>query len=69
MSAVQENRKQPFDKLWRDFKRKTAKSGVMSEIKKREHYNKPSVAKKLKQAAAQKRRQKKNNYRRNRDDD
>jgi small subunit ribosomal protein S21 len=36
------------------FKRKCEKSGILSEIKKRQHYEKPSVRKKRKALAARK---------------
>jgi small subunit ribosomal protein S21 len=36
------------------FKRKCEKSGILSEIKKRQHYEKPSVRKKRKAIAARK---------------
>ncbi len=36
------------------FKRKCEKSGVLTEIKKRQHYEKPSVKKKRKALAARK---------------
>ena len=36
------------------FKRKCEKSGILSEIKKRQHYEKPSVRKKRKTIAARK---------------
>ena len=39
----------------RRFKRQCAKSGVLSEIRKREHYEKPSVRRKKKSEAARKR--------------
>ena len=38
----------------RRFKRKCEKSGVLTEIKKRQHYEKPSVRKKRKALAARK---------------
>ena len=38
---------------------KTAMAGVMSEIRKREHYEKPSVKRKRKSEAARKRKMKK----------
>ena len=41
------------------FKRQCAKSGVLSELRKREHYEKPSVMRKKKKAAARKRLMKK----------
>ena len=40
------------------FKKKTALAGVMAEIRKREHYEKPSVKKKKKAEAARKKRNK-----------
>jgi len=39
----------------RKFKRQTAKAGVLSELRKREHYEKPSVKRKKKSEAARKR--------------
>ena len=44
--------------LWR-FKRQCAKSGVLQEVRKREHYEKPSVKRKKKSEAARKRKFKK----------
>jgi small subunit ribosomal protein S21 len=41
------------------FKRQCAKSGVLSEVKKREHYEKPSVRRKKKSELARKRKSKK----------
>jgi small subunit ribosomal protein S21 len=38
----------------RRFKRKCEKAGVLSEIKKRQHYEKPSVKRKKKALAARK---------------
>ena len=38
----------------RRFKRKCEKSGILTEIKKRQHYEKPSVKKKRKAIAARK---------------
>lgn len=38
----------------RRFKRKCEKAGVLSELKKRQHYEKPSVKKKKKAIAARK---------------
>lgn len=37
------------------FKKATEKAGILSEIRKREHYEKPSVKKKKKAMAAKKR--------------
>ena len=41
------------------FKKATEKAGILSEIRKREHYEKPSVKKKKKALAARKRAKKK----------
>lgn len=43
-----------FEQALRRFKRKCEKAGVLSEIKKRQHYEKPSVKKKRKALAARK---------------
>ena len=39
----------------RRFKRQTAKDGVIQEVRRREHYEKPSVRRKKKSEAARKR--------------
>jgi len=44
-----------FEQALRRFKKDCEKSGVLSEIKKREHFEKPSVRKKKKSMAARKR--------------
>lgn len=44
-----------IDAALRRFKRSIAKDGVLAEVKKRKHYEKPSVKKKLKSEAARKR--------------
>lgn len=48
-----------FDIALRRFKKQVEKAGVLSEIKKRQHYEKPSVMRKKKKAAARKRLMKK----------
>jgi len=45
-----------LDSALRRFKRNCAKAGIMQEIRKREHYEKPSVKRKKKSEAARKRR-------------
>ncbi|WP_053957570.1 MULTISPECIES: 30S ribosomal protein S21 [Clostridia] len=42
----------------RRFKRSCAKSGVLSEVRKREHYEKPSVKRKKKAEAAKRNKKK-----------
>lgn len=44
-----------FDVALRRFKKQIEKAGVLSELKKRQHYEKPSVQRKKKKAAARKR--------------
>lgn len=44
-----------LDSALRRFKKECAKAGVLSEIRKREHYDKPSVRRKKKSEAARKR--------------
>ncbi len=51
--SIKEN--ESLDSALKRFKRSCAKSGVISEIKKREHYEKPSVKRKKKIEAARKR--------------
>ena len=50
---VKEN--ESLDSALRRFKRQCAKSGVLAEVRKREHYEKPSVKRKKKSEAARKR--------------
>ena len=49
---VKEN--EALDSALKRFKRQCALSGVMSEVRKREHYDKPSVKRKKKAEAARK---------------
>ena len=44
-----------IDSALRRFKRQCARSGVLSELRKREHYEKPRVKRKKKSEAARKR--------------
>jgi small subunit ribosomal protein S21 len=44
-----------FDIALRKFKKQVEKAGILSELKKRQHYEKPSVQRKKKRAAARKR--------------
>ena len=50
---IKEN--ESLDNALRRFKRQTAKDGVIQEVRKREHYEKPSVKRKKKSEAARKR--------------
>ena len=44
-----------FEGAMRHFKKQCEKSGVLSDVRKREHYEKPSVRRKKKAIAARKR--------------
>ena len=55
MSQVRIKENESLDNALRRFKRKTAKDGVIQEVRKREHYEKPSVKRKKKSEAARKR--------------
>ena len=44
-----------LDSALRRFKRQCARNGVLQEVRKREHYEKPSVKRKKKSEAARKR--------------
>jgi len=56
MSEVKIKDNETLDSALRRFKRNCQKSGIMGEIRKREHYDKPSVKRKKKSEAARKRR-------------
>ena len=55
MAEIRLKENESLDSALRRFKRQCAKSGVLSEIRKREHYEKPSVRRKKKSEAARKR--------------
>jgi small subunit ribosomal protein S21 len=55
VSEVRVKDNESLDSALRRFKRQCAKSGVMAEVRKREHYEKPSVRRKKKSEAARKR--------------
>ena len=55
MSEVHVMENESLDSALRRFKRQCAKSGVLQEVRKREHYEKPSVKRKKKSEAARKR--------------
>ena len=58
MSEVKVREGESLESALNRFKKKTALAGVMAEIRKREHYEKPSVKKKKKAEAARKKRNK-----------
>ena len=55
MSEVRVKENESLDSALRRFKRQCARSGVLAEVRKREHYEKPSVKRKKKAEAARKR--------------
>ena len=55
MSTVVVKENETLDSALRRFKRSCAKAGIQQEIRKREHYEKPSVRRKKKSEAARKR--------------
>ena len=55
MSEIKVQKGESLDSALRRFKRSCQKAGVLSEVRKREHYVKPSVKRKLKSEAARKR--------------
>ena len=52
MSEIKVGENESLDNAIKRFKRQCARSGVLSEYRKREHYEKPSVKKKKKSEAA-----------------
>lgn len=59
MTGIKLKPNETIDSALKRFKKETSKSGVMAEIKKRKHYEKPSVKKKLKSEAARRKNKKK----------
>ena len=55
MAEIKVGKNETLDSALRRFKRATQKAGILSEVRKREHYEKPSVRKKKKSEAARKR--------------
>lgn len=55
VSETKVRKNETIDAALRRFKRSIAKDGVLAEVKKRKHYEKPSVKRKKKSEAARKR--------------
>jgi len=55
MPCVRVKEDEPFEIAVRRFKKQCEKAGILSEVRKREHYEKPSVKRKRKAIAARKR--------------
>lgn len=61
MTEVKVRENESLDNALKRFKRQCAITGVLSEVRKREHYEKPSVKRKNKAEAAKRKKNKKNN--------
>ncbi len=59
MTGVRVKDGESFENAMKRFKKSVEKAGILSEVRKREHYEKPSVKKKKKAIAAKKRAMKK----------
>ncbi|MBR4224720.1 MAG: 30S ribosomal protein S21 [Oscillospiraceae bacterium] len=55
MAEVRVRNNESLDQALKRFKRDCARDGVIAEVRKREHYEKPSVKRKKKSEAARKR--------------
>lgn len=55
MAMVKVRDSESFEQAFRRFKKQCEKAGILSEVKKREHYEKPSVRLKKKSISARKR--------------
>ena len=54
MAEIRVKDNESLDSALRRFKRQCARAGVLNEVRKREHYEKPSVKRKKKSEAAKK---------------
>ena len=54
MPVVHVREEESFENALRRFKRKCEKAGILTELKKRQHYEKPSVKRKRKAIQARK---------------
>jgi len=55
MAEIKVKDNESLDNALRRFKRSCARAGVMSDVRRHEHYEKPSVRRKKKSEAARKR--------------
>ncbi|HHX75542.1 MAG TPA: 30S ribosomal protein S21 [Firmicutes bacterium] len=54
MTQIKVGKNETLDSAIRRFKKQCAKTGILAEVRKREHYEKPSVKRKKKSEAARK---------------
>ncbi|BAX51831.1 30S ribosomal protein S21 [Photobacterium damselae subsp. piscicida] len=59
MPVIKVRENEPFDVALRRFKRSCEKAGILSEVRRREHFEKPTTVRKRTKAAAVKRHLKK----------
>lgn len=59
MPGIRVRENDSFEGALKRFKKQCEKAGILSEVKKREHYEKPSIKRKKKALAARKRAMKK----------
>jgi small subunit ribosomal protein S21 len=55
MSEIRIKENESFENALRRFKKQVEKTGILSEVRRREHYEKPSIKRKKKLLAAKKR--------------
>lgn len=58
MSEIRVGENESLESALKRFKRKCQRSGVLAEVRKREHYEKPSVRRKKKAEAAKRKKKK-----------
>lgn len=58
MPRIKVKENEPFDVALRRFRRSCEKAGILTEVRKREYYEKPTTVRKRKAAAAIKRQRK-----------
>lgn len=59
MPGIRLREGEPFEQALRRFKKQCEKGGILSDVRKKEHYEKPSIKLKKKAIAARKRAMKK----------
>ena len=55
MPVVKVKDNEPFEVAMKRFKKQVEKAGILTELRRREYFDKPSIRKKKKEAAAKKR--------------
>ncbi len=55
MPKVERRKRESFESMLKRFKKSVDNAGILTELRKREHYERPSVKRKRKAAAAKKR--------------